>query len=146
MEAELLSLQEVIDGLNLALANLREKSKEDMITIEDSQLLIRSLNQNIDLGFREKDQLLKQINEFKNVISKVEGQRDNFEDELFTNKGSVESLSKDLKDYKDKYFQMQDYISRMNVERAARKTHVDALELKQLELEAIIGKFGSIQE
>lgn len=146
MEAELLSLQEVIDGLNLALANLREKSKEDMITIEDSQLLIRSLNQNIDLGFREKDQLLKQINDFKNVISKVEGQRDNFEDELFTNKGSVESLSKDLKDYKDKYFQMQDYISRMNVERAARNKHVDALELKLLELEAIIGKFGSIQE
>ena len=146
MEAELLSLQEVIDGLNLALANLREKSKEDMITIEDSQLLIRSLNQNIDLGFREKDQLLKQINEFKNVISKVEGQRDNFEDELFTNKGSVESLSKDLKVYKDKYFQMQDYISRMNVERAARNKHVDALELKLLELEAIIGKFGSIQE
>ena len=146
MEAELLSLQEVIDGLNLALANLREKSKEDMITIEDSQLLIRSLNQNIDLGFREKDQLLKQINDFQNVISKVEGQRDNFEDELFTNKGAVESLSKDLKDYKDKYFQMQDYISRMNVERAARNKHVDALELKQLELEAIIGKFGSIQE
>ena len=146
MEAELLSLQEVIDGLNLALANLREKSKEDMITIEDSQLLIRSLNQNIDLGFREKDQLLKQINDFKNVISKVEGQRDNFEDELFTNKGSVESLSKDLKDYKDKYFQMQDYISRMNLERAARNKHVDALELKLLELEAIIGKFGSIQE
>jgi len=53
-------------------------------------------------------------------------------------------LTKEAKEWKDKFFEMQSCVQRMKEERAVRHIDIENLEVRCLELEGIVGKFASI--
>lgn len=79
-------------------------------------------------------------------MGQIEALKSKSEDIAFLNGEAMQTAQKEVKEWKDKFFKIQEYVHALTQERISRTVQLEQALKKVIELEAIIGKFASIQE
>eukprot|EP00347_Sterkiella_histriomuscorum_P016090 403354529 len=155
-----MDMNEKYANLELKLEDLQDKNKQLL-----KELQLRDIQRTQDIDYLEKVE--KELKEAKSILDKVTKERDSL---LFTNKEqsdlvtlledqkaqlqeeasknleNIKQYTVDLKTAKDKQYQLQEYCSKLANDRNQIKNQSDSKDSKIKDLESVINNFATIQE
>ena len=98
----------------------------------------------LDIGNKERDSLLKDFNEKKDLVQLVEAQKSKLEDELISKIEILRQAQSEEKKFKDKHTTLQEYVQKLTLDRNKKTNEIDSLKKKIADLDQIIQNFTTI--